>query len=135
MLCGKRKNKRKALAPVDINLKILSQKYRFSNKELTRYSCEFKKMCHEESGFTIKEFCKNMGPLGLESTRLISDRIFAVMNKSKTGYVTLKEYLEYMDILMHGTPYEKLAQSYKLITQNNSENISYVQFESWIISI
>ena len=87
-------------------------------------------MSSKNSGFSLSEFCKNMGPLGLESTRLISDRIFAVMNKSKSGEVSLQEYLEYMDILMHGTPYEKLVQSYRLITQDESKNIEYPQFES-----
>ena len=130
MFCVKKRSKRKALASLDINLKILSQKYRFSNKELTQYSSEYKKMSSKNSGFSLSEFCKNMGPLGLESTRLISDRIFAVMNKSKSGEVSLQEYLEYMDILMHGTPYEKLVQSYRLITQDESKNIEYPQFES-----
>lgn len=135
MLCGNRKNKRKALAHLNINMKILSQKYRFSNKELSQYTNEFKKMCQGRSSFTLSEFCENMGPLGLDSTRVISDRIFLVMNKSKTGLVSLQEYLEYMDILMHGTSLEKLSQSYKLITQDLTSHISYNQFESWIISL
>ena len=134
MLCGKTKHKRKALSSIDINLKILSQKYRFSSKELSQYSCEFKNLCQNSAGFTLAQFRKNMGPLGLESTRLISDRIFAVMNKSKSGSVILKEYLEYMDILMHGTAQEKLSQSFRLITQDQSPDITYSQFESWIIS-
>lgn len=135
MICGKKTKKRKAIAAVNLNLKILSQKYRFSNKEFSLYTTEFQKLAEGAQGFTLKNFCKNMGPLGLEPTRLISDRIFLVMNKSKSGQVSLKEYLEYMDILMHGTQQEKLFQSYRLITQDVTVDISYSQFESWIVSV
>jgi 1-phosphatidylinositol-4-phosphate 5-kinase len=133
MLCGKKS--RKALSQMDINLKILSQRYRFSNKELYQYTEEFKKISSGLLKFSVQDFCKNIGPLGLDSTRLISDRIFAVMNKTKSGEVTLKEYLEYMDILMYGTQGEKLYQTYRLITLDNSDHITYNQFESWILCV
>ena len=135
MFCGKKSHKRKALAPVDLNLKVLSQKYRFSSKELIQYNEEFKKLSKGSQGFDTNTFCKNMGPLGLEHTRLISDRIFVVMNKSKSGLVSLQEYLEYMDILMHGTQNEKLYQSYRLITQDKSSSISYNEFEIYLVSV
>lgn len=136
MLCGKKnKNNRKALGPIDLNIKILAQKYRFSAKEFEEYKKEFENLCSGQNFFTLEKFCEKMGPLGLEPTRLISDRIFIVMNKSKSGQVSMQEYLEYMDILMHGTRYEKVLQSYKLITQDNSKTICYSQFESWMIKV
>jgi 1-phosphatidylinositol-4-phosphate 5-kinase len=135
MICGKKKSKRKALEPVDLNIKIMCQRYRFTSKEFEDYQKEFKSLSDGNSSFTLQSFCEKMGPLGLEPTRLISDRIFAVMNKTKSGKVSIEEYLEYMDIIMHGTSNEKVLQSFRLITQDSSKTISYSQFESWMIKV
>jgi 1-phosphatidylinositol-4-phosphate 5-kinase len=135
MLCGKKKKTRKALAPMDLNLRVLSQKYRFSSGEMLQYNEEFRKLCKEKQGFDSATFCKSMGPLGVENTRRISERIFLVINKSKSGLVSLQEYLEYMDILMHGSTEEKLMQSYRLITQDKEKHITYSNFESYLISL
>ena len=56
------------------------------------------------------------------------DRIFTVMNKSNNGTVKLDEYLEYMDILLYGIPDEKSEQSFKLITNSQSDGITYDDF-------
>ena len=118
-----------------MNIKILAQRYRFSFKEFEDYRKEFRSLADGNSSFNLQGFCDKMGPLGLEATRLISDRIFAVMNKSKSGRVSIEEYLEYMDIIVHGTGFEKMVQSFRLITQDMSKTVSYSQFESWIIKV
>jgi Ca2+-binding EF-hand superfamily protein len=75
-----------------------------------------------------------MGLLGLETTCLISDRIFSVMCKRRS-YVTLGSYLEYMDILLYGSPEEKAEQSFKLITNSDSDGITYEDFVEWLVSM
>jgi hypothetical protein len=44
-----------------------------------------------------------MGLLGLDSTRLIADRIFYIMDSNRTGTVHWDEYLDYMYVLMYGS--------------------------------
>ena len=72
-----------------------------------------------------------MGLLGLEQTKFITDRIFDIIDIDGKGYVTLfiitfynnylykqvkfKEFLKYLDILMHGQQDKKAEISFKLI--------------------
>ena len=76
-----------------------------------------------------------MGLLGLESTSLIADRTYRVMAKSDSDRVGLEEYLEYMDILLHGTHEERATQSFRLISNGESDGITYGEFASWLISV
>lgn len=89
----------------------------------------------KEETFDLMQFRENMGLLGLESTSILADRIFAVMNKTGNGHVTFDEYLFYMDILTHGSEDEKAELSYKLITKGMLDPITYAQFAEMIISI
>lgn len=74
---------------------------------------------------TLRDFRENMGLLGLEQTSLIADRIYRVMAKSDDDRVGLEEYLEYMDVLLHGSKEERATQSFRLISTRNSDGISY----------
>jgi 1-phosphatidylinositol-4-phosphate 5-kinase len=76
-----------------------------------------------------------MGLLGLESTAMIADRIFALMDRTNSGRVRFEEYLDYMDILMHGTPDERATQSFNLITLGKKPVITFDDFTSWLISV
>eukprot|EP00359_Climacostomum_virens_P011623 CAMPEP_0204905696 /NCGR_PEP_ID=MMETSP1397-20131031/5564_1 /ASSEMBLY_ACC=CAM_ASM_000891 /TAXON_ID=49980 /ORGANISM="Climacostomum Climacostomum virens, Strain Stock W-24" /LENGTH=686 /DNA_ID=CAMNT_0052074605 /DNA_START=106 /DNA_END=2166 /DNA_ORIENTATION=- len=76
-----------------------------------------------------------MGLLGLESTAMIADRIFALMDKTGAGSVKFEEYLDYMDILMHGTQDERAVQSFNLITLNKKPVITFDDFTTWLISV
>lgn len=127
MLFGACGSKKRGLVKPPLDLKFLSQRYRFSSSELILYKQRFDRISRGP-GFTIEDFRENMGLLGMKSTRIIADRIFSVMNKSKSGLVTLEEYLSYTDILMNGTKQEKAHQSYKLITNAHEGNISYHAF-------
>eukprot|EP00359_Climacostomum_virens_P004817 CAMPEP_0204908598 /NCGR_PEP_ID=MMETSP1397-20131031/7518_1 /ASSEMBLY_ACC=CAM_ASM_000891 /TAXON_ID=49980 /ORGANISM="Climacostomum Climacostomum virens, Strain Stock W-24" /LENGTH=698 /DNA_ID=CAMNT_0052078177 /DNA_START=144 /DNA_END=2240 /DNA_ORIENTATION=+ len=75
-----------------------------------------------------------MGLLGLESTAVIADRIFALMDKTNKGNVTFEEYLDYMDILMHGTAEERGEQSFNLITKGETV-ITLNSFSEWLLSV
>lgn len=83
----------------------------------------------------MAQFRENMGLLGLESTSILADRIFAVMDRSGNGRVAFDEYLLYMDVLTQGSEDEKAELSYKLITKGLLEPITYEQFADMIISI
>lgn len=86
-------------------------------------------------GLSLVDFRENMGLLGLEKTREISDRIFAVMDVDGKHSVNLHNFLSYMDVLMHGSFDEKAEQSFKLITKGPLEPINFDDFSEWLVSI
>ena len=106
-------------------------RFRFTEVKLRFYVDTFYRIGNSKF-FTKEQFRDNMGLLGLESTCLISDRIFSVMSQ-REGKVRLKNYLEYMDILLYGTPEEKAEQSFKLITDSNG--ITFEDFVDWLVSM
>lgn len=130
LFCGKPcKSNKKYFPRKEIDFKLLSQKYRFSMQELVMYRQRYERMSRGP-GFVLQDFRENMGLLGMRSTRIITDRIFAVMNRSKNGVVSLEEYLDYMDILMHGNQEEKASQSFKLLANCKKDTVSYADFSS-----
>lgn len=116
------------------NIALLQKYNRFQQSELLSFKHRFQKIS-QNGGLTCETFMENMGLLGLETTRLIADRIFAVMNSSGSGQVSLEEYLDYNDVLMHGTQTERAEQSFKLITMSKSNEITFDDFATWLIEI
>lgn len=106
-------------------------RFRFTEVKLRFYIDTFYRIGNSKF-FTKEQFRENMGLLGLESTCLISDRIFSVMSH-RGDKVRLRNYLEYMDILLYGTPEEKAEQSFKLITE--SDGITFEDFVDWLVSM
>jgi 1-phosphatidylinositol-4-phosphate 5-kinase len=88
------------------------------------------------SGTTIskEDFKKNMRINEFKLLGYISDRIFEVMNKSRSGSVSLQEYLSYMDVMNYGSSEDKARQSFQIIAGVDSEVISYKTFKKWLIS-
>ena len=119
MLCGNKKSSKNVSKK---QLKKYQKRFRFPDNKLVGYIERFNRI-GSKAGFSREEFRRNMGLLGLDSTCLIADRIFTVMNKSNNGTVKLDEYLEYMDILLYGIPDEKSEQSFKLITNSKVINV------------
>ena len=56
-----------------------------------------------------------MGIIGIESLSFLCDRMFIVMDKDNDGYITLDQYLNYIDVLLYGSEEEKLRQSFELL--------------------
>lgn len=56
-----------------------------------------------------------MGIIGIESLSFLCDRMFNVMDKDNDGYITLDQYLNYIDVLLYGSEEEKLRQSFELL--------------------
>lgn len=131
MFCGGKKPRKSKTQKL---LKRFQHRFRFPENKLAIYIDRYNRI-GSEKGFTKEEFRENMGLLGLDSTCLIANRIFTVMNLSQSGKVSLEEYLEYMDILLNGTPDEKSEQSFKLITNSESDGITYEDFVDWIVNI
>lgn len=107
---------------------------RYHPSELASYRERFDRMAPAGT-FDLETFRENMGLLGLDQISIITDRIFEVMNKSGTGRVTLQEFLDYVDVLMHGTTEEKAEQSFRLITRGRRNHITYDDFANWLISL
>jgi 1-phosphatidylinositol-4-phosphate 5-kinase len=127
-------SKFKKLPQMDgIQLATLCQLYRFSPQELLLYKKRFERMSLGNF-VTLERFRENMGLLGLESTAVIADRIFALMDKTGRGSVIFEEYLDYMDILMHGTAEERAEQSFNLITKGE-DVITIDSFSLWLLSV
>jgi 1-phosphatidylinositol-4-phosphate 5-kinase len=131
MRCCSKKTSHKPLQSAEVFK--LSQKFRFSPQELAQYQARFNRISKGHS-ITLDKFRISMGLLGLHSARILADRIFAAMDQHNKGFVEFEDFLEYMDILMHGTRNEKIAQSFKLIAQHQSV-ISLQDFENWVKSV
>lgn len=76
-----------------------------------------------------------MGLLGIGQAKVLADRIFATMDRNGNGHIGFDEYLDYLNVLMHGTDEEKALQSFKLITMAKKEFIEYSDFEEMFCSI
>lgn len=119
--------------PMKHDLYILSEKFRFSAQELIQYQNRFSRISKGKE-MTLKKFRKSMGLLGFKSTSVLADRIFKCMDKNNNNKVNFEEFLEYMDVVMHGTKEEKCLQSYKLIA-SHQDFITYQEFSSWLKSL
>ena len=120
-----------------IELATLCKIYRFSPQEILQFRQRFDYMSRDKKHrfVTLQEFRENMGLLGLESTNTLADRIFSSMDKDRSGQVSFRYYLDYMDVLLHGSDDEKAEQSFKLITRGSLEPISQEAFSEMMISI
>jgi Ca2+-binding EF-hand superfamily protein len=58
---------------------------------------------------------ESLGIFAIDSLSFLSDRMFAVMDKNRDGKLHLHEYLDYFDIMLHGTKSEKTMQSFELL--------------------
>lgn len=68
------------------------------------------------------------GLLGMESTSYICDRMFDCIDSSKNHWISLVDYMGYMDVLIHGTEKEKLKQSFQLLDIRGRNKVTYNDF-------
>ena len=113
---------------------ILINRYRFKPQEITIYKQKFERMS-TGSGFSKEDFRKNMTMLGVKAIRSVADRIFDVMNKSRSQTVSLEEYLSYIDILVYGNSEEKAQQNFSIIAGPSEATITFKSFTQWLISV
>lgn len=118
-----------------IELGNLSKRYRFSPQEILSFRRRFDRMSAGSQYVTLPQFREEMGLLGLESTSVLADRIFAAMDRGSQGRVSFANYMDYMDVLVHGSDNEKAEQSFRLITRGREGPITLEMFSEMMISI
>lgn len=55
-----------------------------------------------------QQYKDSLGMMGIESLSFLCDRMFDVMDLNRDGTISLKEYLDYFDVMLHGTEDEKM---------------------------
>ena len=60
--------------------------------------------------------------------------MFHVMDHDNKGYISLAEYLTYIDVMMFGDEEEKLKQSYRLLDERGKSQIHYEDFNKIVHS-
>ena len=77
---------------------------------------------------------ESLGIFGMDSLGFLSDRMFKVMDDKDLGKITLKQYLNYFDIMLHGTEEEKMKQSFDLLDEKRKEKINLEDFKKIVQS-
>ena len=72
--------------------------------------------------------------MGIESLSFLCDRMFSVMDRDKDGAVNLQEYLDYFDVMLHGSEDEKMKQSFDLLDTKKEGKIVLEDFKNIVIS-
>ena len=57
---------------------------------------------------SLKQYRDSLGLIGMQSLSFLADRMFQVMDTDKNGWISLEEYLTYIDTMMYGEEKEKL---------------------------
>jgi Ca2+-binding EF-hand superfamily protein len=60
--------------------------------------------------------------------------MFQVMDEDNNGYISLDEYLSYIDIMIYGTEEEKLMQSFQLLDLRQKGEIDFDDFNKIVHS-
>ena len=61
--------------------------------------------------------------------------MFEVIDEDNSGSISLGEYLNFNDILMHGSDEEKKHQNFKMLDIKGKGEITFESFEEFIFNI
>ena len=50
-----------------------------------------------------QNYKESLGIFGIDSLSFLSDRMFDIMGPDKDDCITLEKYLDYFDVMLHGT--------------------------------
>lgn len=64
---------------------------------------------------SAQAFRDSLGIFGIDSLSFLSDRMFQVMDRNGDDSITLYEYLDYFEIMLHGDKEERMKQSFDII--------------------
>ena len=107
--------------------------YKFSDDEFLQFNQRF-------AEFSIRGqmshdlYKESLGIFAIDSLSFLSDRMFAVMDKNRDGKLHLHEYLDYFDIMLHGTKSEKTMQSFELLDIKGEGKIKLEDFKNIVQS-
>ena len=107
--------------------------YKFTDDEFLQFNQRFAefsirgRMSHDS-------YKESLGIFAIDSLSFLSDRMFAVMDKNGDGKISLPEYLDYFDIMLHGTKSEKTMQSFDLLDIKGEKQIRLEDFKTIVQS-
>lgn len=107
--------------------------YRMPDEEFTQFNLRFEefsirgKMSHSA-------YKESLGIFAIDSLGFLSDRMFAVMDSDNDGKIDLEQYLNYFDIMLHGSKDEKTKQSFGLLDLEGKGQIKLEAFKKIVQS-
>ena len=110
-----------------------NKQYRFSDEEFLQFNHRFEEYAIRNY-MSHAAYKESLGIFGIDSLGFLSDRMFAVMDQKGQGKIELKEYLEYFDIMLHGTEDEKMTQSFDLLDEKRNRKIEFEDFKKIVQS-
>jgi len=110
-----------------------ARKLRFTNDQLYEFTQRFESQA-TLGRMTHKQYRDSLGLIGMQSLSFLADRMFHVMDHDNKGYITLGEYLTYIDVMMFGDEEEKLKQSYRLLDERGKGQMHYEDFNKIVHS-
>lgn len=113
--------------------KSTSRKLRFTNEQLYEFTQRFESQATLHR-LNLKQYRDSLGLIGMQSLSFLADRMFLVMDRDNKGYISLDEYLCYIDIMMYGSEDEKLVQSFQLLDLRQKGEITYEDFNKIVHS-
>lgn len=81
------------------------------------------------------KFLEMFGLLGMESTSYICDRMFDWIDKTRNQWISLVDYMDYMDVLIHGAEKEKFKQSFEILDIRGRSKVTYADFVKVAINV
>ena len=130
MICFCKKTPRKSSNQLYQNQNIL--RLRLSRNEKHYYTNLFVQFKEPNSDKVLFEnFPKLLGILGTDIAEDIAKRIFEIFSGNK-NFITLQEYLKYIDVYHYGDKNERSNLTCKLMDFNNDGHVSFDEFYKYI---
>jgi Ca2+-binding EF-hand superfamily protein len=108
----------------------IAERYRFEAGEVEHFYTRFERI-RQHSELTLETLKQVMSVLGCAEA--ITEGVFRLMDKAGRGAVNFEEYLEYLDILTHGTANQRAEASFLMATRTSE--ISYRDLYSWLTCV
>ena len=99
---------------------------RLSPNEIKYYTTNFEKYSNNENLVSYINFPKLLGLFGTIAEKFVQ-RIFEIFSSNK-NYITLNEYLKYIDIYHYGNNRERCLITCKLMDFNNNYLLCYKMY-------
>jgi hypothetical protein len=130
MICFCKKTPRKSSNQFYQNMSIL--RLRLSRSEKHYYTNLFVQFREPNSDKVLFEnFPKLLGILGTDIAEDIAQRIFEIFSGNK-NFITLQEYLKYIDVYHYGDKNERSNLTCKLMDFNNDGQVTFDEFYKYI---
>ena len=107
--------------------KSVNRGLRLTDEQLYQFTQRFESQA-TLNRMNIKQYRDSLGLIGMQSLSFLADRMFSVMDKDKNGYISLDEYLSYIDVMMYGSDDEKHRQSFQLLDMSGGGSVSFEDF-------